>query len=65
MSIAIVGGGYSGVAVAINILRRCLDDVLVTLIERGDATGMGLTQCLNMQAPSLSVCKRSDTTRIS
>ncbi len=39
MRIAIIGGGYSGVAVAINILRRTLDEVLLTLIERADTTG--------------------------
>lgn len=40
MRIAIIGGGYSGVAVAINILRRSLDEVLLTLIERTEITGI-------------------------
>lgn len=43
MRIAIIGGGYSGVAVAINILRRSLDEVLLTLIERSDATGRSVS----------------------
>ena len=39
MRIAIVGGGFSGTAVAINILRRSVDDILLTLFERGETVG--------------------------
>ena len=43
MRVAIIGGGYSGVAVAINILRRSLDEILLTLIERTDTTGQTIS----------------------
>jgi cation diffusion facilitator CzcD-associated flavoprotein CzcO len=39
MRIAIIGGGFSGSAVAINILRRSVDEIILTLLERGDTVG--------------------------
>lgn len=40
-SIAIIGAGFSGTLLALHLLRRCPDQVQVTLIERNSAFGRG------------------------
>ena len=40
--IVIVGGGFSGVALAAQVLRRADAALRVTLIEAGDRIGRGL-----------------------
>jgi oxalate decarboxylase/phosphoglucose isomerase-like protein (cupin superfamily) len=41
-SVVIVGGGWSGVAVAVHLLRRGGPDLRVTLVERQGAPGRGV-----------------------
>jgi len=47
MRIAIVGGGFSGSAVAINILRRSVDEILLTLLEKGDTIGVAMMMTIS------------------
>jgi hypothetical protein len=59
MRIAIIGGGFSGSAVAINILRRSVDEILLTLLERGDVIGTDLLMILSVLFQPCTVVKTS------
>ena len=39
MKVAIVGGGFSGIAVAINLLQSADQDVSIVVIEKGNSVG--------------------------
>jgi uncharacterized NAD(P)/FAD-binding protein YdhS/quercetin dioxygenase-like cupin family protein len=41
-NIVIVGGGFSGIAAAVHVLRRATRDVRVTVVERGPWLGRGI-----------------------
>jgi uncharacterized NAD(P)/FAD-binding protein YdhS len=61
-TVAIIGGGFSGTAVAIQLARQGFKDALVYLIERRDEVGKGiaygtshLDHLLNVRAKGMSV----------
>jgi uncharacterized NAD(P)/FAD-binding protein YdhS len=54
-TVAIVGGGFSGVAVATHLLRRADRDLRVLLIERGPWLGRGVAYGVDSQTFRLNV----------
>lgn len=54
-NIAIVGGGLSGVAVAIHLLRRGGPDLRITLVERGPWLGRGIAYGIDSEVFRLNV----------
>lgn len=60
-TVAVIGGGFAGAALAAQVLRRSAGDVSVVLVERGARVGRGVaygTECgrhlLNVRAQNMS-----------
>jgi uncharacterized NAD(P)/FAD-binding protein YdhS len=54
-NVVIVGGGFSGVAVATHLLRRCDPDLRIFLVERGPWLGRGIAYGVESQVFRLNV----------
>jgi uncharacterized NAD(P)/FAD-binding protein YdhS len=53
--VIIVGGGFSGVAVAYHLLRRAAKDLRITLLERGPWLGRGIAYGVDSRVYRLNV----------
>ncbi len=54
-NVVIVGGGVSGVAVALHLLRRGDEDLRITLVERGPWIGRGVAYGVDSEVFALNV----------
>ena len=59
-TIAIIGAGYSGTALALNLLRQTSPATRIVLIERGGAFGLGRAYATTSPAPPAERPRRPD-----